>query len=312
MAWARRRVSSDASDSESDSGSLAFPPPLPFRVDRGGRGSERSLAEIDPEELVDRADLASAIRKAGEPELAKAELGKILILNPDHIGARLTRATQEIEARRLDEAFSDIERVIYDPRLVEYTREELALHADSGHPTIFPSSRPWKSRLAISVKRAGRGRQQDRTSCPGPRNRTGSARRSLPLQSRKGLRPRTRYYRQTRRTRSLTNFTALPARTRCSGNTMKQILRLRPFARPSMKCWQRGPTRSPNMSAGLPRCHRKKENKGDRWRQRICRPCQGRFQALTWPRSAIIRLIPQEEQPECGFVAHPPPTVSGS
>ena len=291
---------------------MAFPRPFPFRVDRGGRGSERSLAEIDPEELVDCADLASAIRKAGEPELAKAELGKILVLNPDHIGARLTRATQEIEAKRFDEAFSDIERVISDPRLVEYTREELALQVIRAIQRIFPSSRPWKSRLVISVTLGGSRKAAGSHVVP----RTSQSHWISPPVSSitvsQGPTPSHPILQTARRTRSLTNFIALSARTRCSGNTMKQILRLRPFARPSMKCWQRGPTRSPNMHVGLPRCHRKKENKGDRWRHAFVGRRQGRFQALTWPRSAIIRLIPHDEQPACGFVAHPPPTVSDS
>ena len=66
----------------SDSGLLSAAVVPCIRRRWGGRSRERSDAEIDPEELVDRADLASAIRKAGEPELAAAELGKILILDP--------------------------------------------------------------------------------------------------------------------------------------------------------------------------------------------------------------------------------------
>ena len=121
-------------------GFTAFPSPFPFARRGDTAGSERTLAEIDPEELVDRADLASAIRKAGEPELAMAELGKVLILDPDHIGARMTRATQAIEARQLDEALLDIEAVVDDPRLLDYLREEpriLAHFREPSHPSLI-------------------------------------------------------------------------------------------------------------------------------------------------------------------------------
>lgn len=117
---------------------------LPSSFTFAGRGdstsSDRTFAEIDPEELVDRADLAIALRKAGEPELAAAELGKVLILDPNHIGARMTRATQAIEAWQLDEALLDIEAVIDHPRLLEYLRDEprvLAHFRQADHPSLI-------------------------------------------------------------------------------------------------------------------------------------------------------------------------------
>jgi serine/threonine protein kinase/tetratricopeptide (TPR) repeat protein len=104
---------------------------LDFGIGLGDRdvesGGDRSVAEVDAAELVDRADLASKIRQAGEPELAAAELGKILILKPDDIGARTTRATQAIAAGRLDEAFPDIKAIIDNPRVTEYLRREAVL-----------------------------------------------------------------------------------------------------------------------------------------------------------------------------------------
>ena len=134
--WGQNLADPDRFVDSSASGLLSLPSSLAFNDGAAGRGRERSDAEIDPEELVDRADLATAIRKAGEPELAAAELGKILILDPDHIGARMTRATQAIEARQFDEALPDIETVIDDPRLVDYLREEHRLLSR------FPQSKP--------------------------------------------------------------------------------------------------------------------------------------------------------------------------
>ncbi len=85
--WGHSRAESDPSVDSSGSGILSFPSSISVVDGTGGRSAERSITEIDPEELIDRADLASAIRKAGEPELAAAEFGKILILDPDYIGA---------------------------------------------------------------------------------------------------------------------------------------------------------------------------------------------------------------------------------
>ena len=98
------------------------------------RGGERRKAEIDPAELVDRADLARSIRIAGEPELAEAELGKILILEPHDIAARMARALQAVEAGRLDDALLDIEAVIDDPGLVDHLQNEAVLLAQLGGP----------------------------------------------------------------------------------------------------------------------------------------------------------------------------------
>jgi hypothetical protein len=74
------------------------------------------------------------IRDAGEPQLAEAELGKILLLRPDHIGARITRASQALEAGRLDAAFPDIKAVIDHPGLAEYLRNEAVLLAKAHEP----------------------------------------------------------------------------------------------------------------------------------------------------------------------------------
>ena len=91
--WGQNLTHSDPAVDSGDSGILSLPSSLGFADSTSGRGRERSDGEIDPEELVDRADLASAIRRAGEPDLAAAELGKILILDPDYIGADDPRHT---------------------------------------------------------------------------------------------------------------------------------------------------------------------------------------------------------------------------
>jgi eukaryotic-like serine/threonine-protein kinase len=122
--WGQNLANANQFVDSSASGLGSLASPLAFADGLGGRGRERTDADIDPEELIDRADLATAIRKAGKPELAAAELGKILILDPDHIGVRMTRATQAIAARQFDEALPDIETVIDDPRLVDYLRQE--------------------------------------------------------------------------------------------------------------------------------------------------------------------------------------------
>ena len=138
--WGQNLPDPGAPADSSITGPLSFPSSFSFREGIGGRASDRNNAEFDPEELVDRADLASAIRRAGEPELAAAELGKILILDPNHIGARMTRATQAVEAHQFDEAIPDIEAVIDDPRLLEYLREERLLlrhFHESNHPSLI-------------------------------------------------------------------------------------------------------------------------------------------------------------------------------
>ena len=81
--WGQNLANSGQFVDSSASGLLSLPSSLAFADVLADRGRERIDPEIDPEELIDRADLASAIRKAGgEPELAAAELGKILILEP--------------------------------------------------------------------------------------------------------------------------------------------------------------------------------------------------------------------------------------
>ncbi len=165
--WGQSLADSRRSVGSSIARLLPLPASLDIGIGLGDRaseyGSEGSMAEVDPAELVDRADLASRIRLAGEPELAEAELGKILVVKPDDIVARITRATQAIEAERLDLAFSDIEAVIDDPGLAEYIRNESVLLAHYG----LPNTRSLigilgKPRLATIIPREG-SRKAERT-----------------------------------------------------------------------------------------------------------------------------------------------------
>jgi hypothetical protein len=124
-----RRAGEDGGSHQSSPHSvLDFPANL-TAASRFGEGAALGKAtwkngEIDQDELVARASFASMLREANEPVLAKVEFGKILALDPDHIGARMTRARQSIEADRLDEAFPDLEFVLNHPGLLDYLRNE--------------------------------------------------------------------------------------------------------------------------------------------------------------------------------------------
>jgi tetratricopeptide (TPR) repeat protein len=108
--------------------SVGFPAsidPAPRVRDRAYEpGAEGSTVPASIEELEARASLATTIREAGERDLAAAELGKILLLEPDHIGVRMTRAIQALEAGRLDDAWPDLQTVMAHPGLAAYLREE--------------------------------------------------------------------------------------------------------------------------------------------------------------------------------------------
>ncbi len=89
-------------------------------------GSNESAA-VDPDELSTRYVLASTIRKAGQLDLAYAEIAKILRLDPDYIPARMMHAVEAIENRHYDEAQRDLSAVLNHPNLIEYIREDPTL-----------------------------------------------------------------------------------------------------------------------------------------------------------------------------------------
>ncbi len=84
------------------------------------RGTRDRDDDLDAEELTVRAWYADAIHNAGELEIARIETDKILMLNPDHISARLMRIEQSIEARQFDVARLELDAVLNHPRLTEY------------------------------------------------------------------------------------------------------------------------------------------------------------------------------------------------
>ena len=77
---------------------------------------------VDPGELSTRLDLASKIRNAGDLELAASEYAKVLMLDPDHIPARMSRALEAIKNKRFGERGTTLKRVLNHPRLTEYLR----------------------------------------------------------------------------------------------------------------------------------------------------------------------------------------------
>jgi serine/threonine protein kinase len=99
-------------------------------LDVGARVGSRSAeldgrnVEVSPEEVAVRVNLASRMREAGALELAVVELGKILLLKPDQIDVRMTRAIWLIEAARFDEAARDLGAVLEAPGLLEHLRRD--------------------------------------------------------------------------------------------------------------------------------------------------------------------------------------------
>ena len=87
---------------------------------------------------------ASVLHAANEPLLAETELSKMLSLDPDHIAGRMMRAVHLISVDRLDDAFADLEVVLYHPRLMENLRQE---------PIVFASTQGPRESLIIQLHR---------------------------------------------------------------------------------------------------------------------------------------------------------------
>jgi serine/threonine protein kinase/Flp pilus assembly protein TadD len=79
---------------------------------------------VAAEEIIARARLATRIREAGDQDLASAELAKILILDPDQIAVRITRAVQALEARQFDEAYREFDLALNHPGLSDYVSQK--------------------------------------------------------------------------------------------------------------------------------------------------------------------------------------------
>ncbi len=93
-----------------------------------GDFSERAqVLAVDPSELSKRLVLASKIRNAGDRDLAANEYAKVLMLDPDHLPARTSRALEAIEDKRFGEAQRDLELVLNHRHLLEYVRRNPSL-----------------------------------------------------------------------------------------------------------------------------------------------------------------------------------------
>jgi len=93
----------------------------PAELDGHGR-----KVELDSQELFARARLALRIGEAGELDIAAFELGKILILEPDEIAVRMSRAILSIDTRRFEAAQRDLDALLTNPRLIEHIQKEPA------------------------------------------------------------------------------------------------------------------------------------------------------------------------------------------
>ena len=83
---------------------------------------------IDPSELNTRYMLASTIRKSGEQAIASGEYAKILILDPDHIPARMTRALEAINGRHFAQAECDFDVAIESSAIARISAQGPALY----------------------------------------------------------------------------------------------------------------------------------------------------------------------------------------
>jgi tetratricopeptide (TPR) repeat protein len=82
------------------------------------------LGEVAPEELDARTMLATEIYDAGDRELAAAEFGKVLLVDPDHLAARFTRAIRAVKDHDFDQAQGDLEVALCHPDLRAYLRSD--------------------------------------------------------------------------------------------------------------------------------------------------------------------------------------------
>jgi tetratricopeptide (TPR) repeat protein len=89
-----------------------------------GRHDATEIGEVAPEELDARTVLATEIYDAGDRELAAAEFGKVLLVDPDHLAARFTRAIRAVKDHDFDQAQRDLEVVLCHPDLLEYLRSK--------------------------------------------------------------------------------------------------------------------------------------------------------------------------------------------
>ncbi len=112
---------------------LALAPLQLPRIEPSGRFNAESTSDepafddplnapgaADPDEIDARAVLADTILRSGEREVGSVELDKILLLDPDHFAARMSRALVAIEMRRFDEAARDLDLIVNHGGLFQY------------------------------------------------------------------------------------------------------------------------------------------------------------------------------------------------
>jgi tetratricopeptide (TPR) repeat protein len=90
------------------------------RTVRAGRRGRDPVIRVNREEIDARANIAETLRRAELLPLARAEYEKILVLDPDHIPARIHRADRAIAERRFDAARADLAVVLGHPGLEDY------------------------------------------------------------------------------------------------------------------------------------------------------------------------------------------------
>ncbi len=102
-----------------DFGTLVSNPP----AELNGYGKK---VKVDSQELAARSVLASRIRDVGEHDLAAFEMDKILILEPDQIAVRMSRALLSIETGQFEEAQRDFDSMLTNPSLIEHIQKDPA------------------------------------------------------------------------------------------------------------------------------------------------------------------------------------------
>jgi tetratricopeptide (TPR) repeat protein len=113
----------DGAETANDSGSAATLFRFPTTPDDGpGLARRPGRDAIDPDEVEARATLAAILSEAGLFPVAGAEADKILMIQPDHIPARLLRVEEAIAARRFDVARSELDAVLGHPGLEDHAR----------------------------------------------------------------------------------------------------------------------------------------------------------------------------------------------
>jgi tetratricopeptide (TPR) repeat protein len=109
-------------------GGLRFPVSLDLGIVVGNQSADLdrfdAKVELDPQELFVRATLALRIGEAGALDVAAFELGKMLILEPDQIAVRMSRAILSIDTRRFQAAARDLEAVLTSPGLIEHVKND--------------------------------------------------------------------------------------------------------------------------------------------------------------------------------------------